>query len=317
MATTSFTKKTLSLETVEPAVTPPPTDATTNFVKKSKLASAPSRKRDIPEGLWTKCKKCAAMIYDKELAANLKVCPKCQYHFPITARERIHALVETCSFEEYDASMESVDSLKFTGVAAYTAKLEQYKKETNLKDAVCTGVGRIGKCRVALGVMDFGFLGGSMGAVVGEKLTRLIEAGTDKGLPVIIISTSGGARMYEGMFSLMQMAKTCGALAYHARNKLPYISILTNPTMAGVMASFAAVGDLILAEPGAMIGFAGPRVIESTTQSELPPGFQTAEFLLEHGLIDAIVPRLEMKARLCSYLDFLMEGHEQQAALGG
>ena len=318
MATTSFTKKTLNLETGEPAVTPPPSDAqTTSFVKKPKLAGPPSRKREIPEGLWTKCKKCAAMIYDKELDANLKVCPKCQYHFPISARERIHALVETCSFEEADASMESVDVLKFTGVAAYTAKLEQYKKETNLKDAVCTGIGRVGKCRVALGVMDFGFLGGSMGAVVGEKLTRLIEAATDKGLPVIIISTSGGARMYEGMFSLMQMAKTCGALAYHARNKLPYISVLTNPTMAGVVASFAAVGDLILAEPGAMIGFAGPRVIESTTQSELPPGFQTAEFLLEHGLIDAIVPRLEMKARLCSYLEFLMEGREQLAALGG
>jgi acetyl-CoA carboxylase carboxyl transferase subunit beta len=257
------------------------------------------------------------MIYDKELDANLKVCPKCNYHFTISARERIHALVETCSFEEIDASMESVDMLKFTGVASYTAKLEQYKKETHLKEAVCTGIGRIDRHRVALGVMDFGFLGGSMGSVVGEKLTRLIEAATDKGLPIVIISTSGGARMYEGMFSLMQMAKTCGALAYHAKNKLPYISVLTNPTMAGVMASFAAVGDLILAEPGAMIGFAGPRVIESTTQSELPPGFQTAEFLIEHGLIDAIVPRLEMKARLCSYLEFLMEGREHLAALGG
>ncbi|HEX3720424.1 MAG TPA: acetyl-CoA carboxylase, carboxyltransferase subunit beta [Verrucomicrobiae bacterium] len=316
MATTSFTKKTLGLETVEPAVTPPPSDAATTFVKKHKLASSSSRKRDIPEGLWTKCKKCSAMIYDKELDANLKVCPKCNYHFTISARERIHALVETCSFEEIDASMESVDMLKFTGVASYTAKLEQYKKETHLKEAVCTGIGRIDRHRVALGVMDFGFLGGSMGSVVGEKLTRLIEAATDKGLPIVIISTSGGARMYEGMFSLMQMAKTCGALAYHAKNKLPYISVLTNPTMAGVMASFAAVGDLILAEPGAMIGFAGPRVIESTTQSELPPGFQTAEFLIEHGLIDAIVPRLEMKARLCSYLEFLMEGREHLAALG-
>ena len=317
MATTSFTKKSFNLEAVEPAVTPPTGDAqTTSFVKKSKLGSAPARKRDIPEGLWTKCKKCAAMIYDKELDANLKVCPKCQYHFPISARERIHALVETCSFEEYDASMESVDVLKFTGVSSYTDKLEQYQKATNLKDAVCTGIGRIGKMRVALGVMDFGFLGGSMGAVVGEKLTRLIEAATDKALPIILISTSGGARMYEGMFSLMQMAKTCGALAYHSRNKLPYISVLTNPTMGGVTASFAVVGDLILAEPGAMIGFAGPRIIESITKAELPPAFQTAEFLLDHGLIDAIVPRLEMKARLCYYLEFLMEGREQMAALG-
>jgi acetyl-CoA carboxylase carboxyl transferase subunit beta len=316
MATTTFTKKSLNLETGEPAVTPPPSDSQTHFVKKPKLAGSVSRKREIPVGLWTKCKKCAAMIYDKELDANLKVCPKCQHHFPISARERIHALVETCSFEEHDPSMESVDVLKFTGVSPYTSKLEQYKKATNLKDAVCTGIGRIGKYRVALGVMDFAFLAGSMGAVVGEKLTRLIEAGTDKGLPVIIISTSGGARMYEGMFSLMQMAKTCGALAYHSRGKLPYISVLTNPTMAGVMASFAAVGDLILAEPGAMIGFAGPRVIESTTQSELPPGFQTAEFLLDHGLIDAIVPRLEMKTRLCAYLEYLMEGREQAAFLG-
>jgi acetyl-CoA carboxylase carboxyl transferase subunit beta len=316
MATTSFTKKTLGLETVEPAVTPPPSDANTTFTKKPKLASAPSRKRDIPEGLWTKCKKCAAMIYDKELDANLKVCPKCQYHFPIGARERIHALVETCSFEETNASMESVDILNFTGVSSYISKLEQYQKESGLKDAVCTGIGRINRHRVALGVMDFGFLGGSMGSVVGEKLTRLFEAATDKGLPIVTISASAGARMYEGMFSLMQMAKTCGALAYHAKNKLPYISVLTNPTLAGVMASYATVGDLILAEPGAMIGFAGPRVIESTTQSELPADFQTAEFLLEHGLIDAIVPRLEMKARLSYYLDFLMEGREHLAALG-
>jgi acetyl-CoA carboxylase carboxyl transferase subunit beta len=317
MATTSFTKKTLGLETVEPAVTPPPTEATTTFAKKPKMASSQSRKRNIPEGLWTKCKRCGVMIYDKELDDNQKVCPKCQYHFSIGARERIHALVETCSFEESDASMESVDILKFTGVSSYTDKLEQNTKATSLKDAVCTGIGRIGKYRVALGVMDFRFLGGSMGSVVGERLTRLIEAATDKGLPVIIISTSGGARMYEGMFSLMQMAKTCGALAYHAKAKLPYISVLTNPTMAGVLASFASVGDLILAEPGAMIGFAGPRVIESMTQSDLPDGFQTAEFLLDHGLIDAIVPRGEMKARLCSLLEYLMVGREQLAALGG
>ena len=317
MATTSFNKKTLGVEVAEPGVTPPSSDPqTTSFFKKPKLAGAKSRKRDIPEGLWTKCKKCGNMIYDKELDANLKVCVKCRYHFPIGARERINSLVETCSFEEIDASMESVDILQFTGVASYTAKLEQYTSETNLKDAVCTGIGRIGKYRVALGVMDFGFLGGSMGSVVGEKLTRLIESATNKGLPVIIISTSGGARMYEGMFSLLQMAKTCGALAYHARNKLPYISVLTNPTMAGVMASFAAVGDLILAEPGAMIGFAGRRVIESTTQSDLPPDFQTAEFLLEHGLIDSIVPRNEMKTRLCSCLDYLMAGRDQPAPPG-
>src|SRR6185503_4600065 len=170
---------------------------------------------------------------------------------------------------------------------------------------VITGIGKIGEHRAALGVMDFNFLGGSMGSVVGEKLTRLIEKATEKALPLIIISTSGGARMYEGMFSLMQMAKTCAALAYHGRARLPFLSVLTHPTMAGVMASFSTLGDLILAEPGAMIGFAGPRVIKDTTQAELPPGFQTAEFLLDHGLIDAIVPRKEMKSRLMEYLDYL------------
>ncbi len=316
-STTTITKKSLGLETtVEPAVTPPPASSPeTNFIKKPRMGGK-SKKRDIPEGLWTKCPKCAHMLYDRELDENLKVCRHCSHHFPIGARERIHALVGTCTFQEINPDMISVDSLKFTGVAAYSDKLESYRKSTGLRDAVITGIGQIGTHRVALGVMDFGFLGGSMGSVVGEKLTRLIEAGTDKGLPVIIISTSGGARMYEGMFSLMQMAKTCGALAYHAKRKLPYISVLTHPTTAGVMASYASVGDMIIAEPGAMIGFAGPRVIKDTTQAELPPGFQTAEFLVEHGLIDAIVPRSEMKARLTYYLDFLTEGQRQMAALG-
>jgi acetyl-CoA carboxylase carboxyl transferase subunit beta len=257
------------------------------------------------------------MIFDKELDENLKVCTKCAHHLPIVARERIHFLVETCSFEEMDAEMVSVDVLEFTGVASYRDKLDGYQKSTGLKDAVITGIGRIGPQRVALGVMDFTFLGGSMGSVVGEKLTRLIEAGTAKQLPVIIISTSGGARMYEGMFSLMQMAKTCAALAYHARAKLPYLSVLTHPTTAGVMASYASVGDLIIAEPGAMIGFAGPRVIKDTTQADLPPGFQTAEFLLDHGLIDAIVPRKEMKAHLVAYLDYMMEGKRAAAVTAG
>jgi acetyl-CoA carboxylase carboxyl transferase subunit beta len=316
MATTSFTKKTLGLEdveAVEPAVTPAPATPQTSFAKKSKLSGGKTRKRDIPEGLWTKCPKCSTMLFDKELDENLKVCMKCSHHFPIGARERIHALVETCSFEEMDAGMTSVDILQFTGVASYQSKLDAYQKSTGLKDAVITGVGKIGAHKVALGVMDFGFLGGSMGSVVGEKLTRLIEVGTDRGLPVIIISSSGGARMYEGMFSLMQMAKTSAALAYHGKNKLPYISVLTHPTTAGVMASYASLGDLIIAEPGAMIGFAGPRVIKDTTQAELPPGFQTAEFLRDHGLIDAIVPRKEMKEKLGYYLDYLMTGPHQAA----
>ena len=314
MATSSFNKKTLGLDTVEPAVTPPPTStAETAFTKKPKLGVTKSRKREIPEGLWTKCPKCANMVFDKELDENLKVCSHCSHHFPIGARERIHSLVETCSFEEMDSDMISVDVLKFTGVASYKEKLEAYQKTTGLRDAVITGIGRIGEFRVGLGVMDFTFLGGSMGSVVGEKLTRLIEAATEKALPLIIISTSGGARMYEGMFSLMQMAKTCAAVAYHGKARLPYISVLTHPTTAGVMASYASVGDLIIAEPGAMIGFAGPRVIKDTTQAELPPGFQTAEFLLDHGLIDSIVPRKELKQRLTCYLEFLTERQRQVA----
>src|SRR5213079_2610044 len=178
------------------------------------------------------------------------------------------------------------------------------------------GTGKIGELQAGLGVMDFSFLGGSMGSVVGEKLARLIEKSTESGVPLVIISTSGGARMYEGMFSLMQMAKTCAALAYHAKARLPYISVLTHPTTAGVMASYASVGDLIIAEPGAMIGFAGPRVIKDTTQAELPPGFQTAEFLLDHGLIDSIVPRKEMKEQLAYYLEFITERMKKGAPPG-
>src|SRR5437016_5647780 len=313
---TSFTKKTLKLEPGELPATPPPPTQNSTFPKKPKLATAKSKKREIPEGLWTKCPKCATMVFDKELDENLKVCTHCQHHFPISSRERIHSLVETCTFEEMDAQMSSLDILHFTGVASYGSKLDKYQEETGLKDSVITGLCKIGEHRTALGVMDFKFLGGSMGSVVGEKLTRLIERATEKTLPIIIISASGGARMYEGMFSLMQMAKTSAALAYHGKARLGYISVLTDPTTAGVMASHASLGDLILAEPGAMIGFAGPRVIKDTTQAELPPGFQTAEFLLERGLIDAIIPRTEMKESLSRYMDYMMEGQKQITALG-
>lgn len=312
MDTTSFTKKSIGgVVQVEPALTPPSLPAgQTTFTKKPKLGTDKSKtkKRDIPEGLWTKCPACETMIFDKELDENLKVCPKCQFHFPIGSRERIHSLVETCTFEEMDAAMSSVDFLKFSG---YRAKLDRDRKATMLMDAVVTGVGKIGRHQVALGVMDFGFLGGSMGSVVGEKLTRLIERATEGNWPVIIMSTSGGARMQEGSMSLMQMAKTSAALAYHAQHRVPYLSILTNNSYGGVMASYAALGDLILAEPAAMIGFAGPRVIKDTTHAELPPGFQTAEFLLDHGLIDAIVPRQEMKDQIVKYLDFLLASRKR------
>lgn len=307
MSTTSFTKKTLGLETTEPALTPPPaTPPVSTFNKKPKLAGK-SRKREIPEGLWTKCPKCGTMVFDKELDENLKVCLQCEHHFPIGARERIHSLVETCTFEEMDAEMTSVDVLQFTGVASYTSKLQDYQRATGLKDAVITGICRMGPHRVALGVMDFSFLGGSMGSVVGEKLTRLIERATEKMLPLIIISTSGGARMYEGMFSLMQMAKTSGALARHAAAGLAYIPILTHPTTAGVMASFATLGDLIVAEPAALIGFAGPRVIKETTQQDLPDGFQRSEFLLKKGLLDLVVNRKQLKQTLILVLDYLLD----------
>ncbi len=315
MAATGFAlKRGVKREQSGPAVKPAQGSDTT-LLRKPKLGPGQPRKKEIPEGLWTKCPNCATMIYDKELDQNLKVCPHCEHHLEIGARERINALVETCSFEEMDASMSSVDILEFKGAASYSEKLAYYQKSTGSKDAVITGIGLIGRYRVGLGVMDFGFLGGSMGTVVGEKLTRLIERSTDRCLPLIIISTSGGARMYEGMFSLMQMAKTSAALAYHARDRLPYISVLTHPTTAGVMASFATLGDLILAEPGAMIGFAGPRVIKDTTQAELPAGFQTAEFLQQHGLIDAIVPRGQMKERLIDYLGFLLEQQRRSGAL--
>ena len=297
-------KKTLGLETAEPAVTPSPADVESTIEKKP-VSPGSSRKREIPQGLWTKCPECEEMIFDKELEENQKVCPHCSHHFQTTAWARIESLAESGSFQESDGDMMSVDTLEFTGTAAYAEKLEKHREKTGLKDAVITGIGRMGNHEVALGVMDFNFLGGSMGSVVGEKITRIIETATESRLPAIIISSSGGARMYEGMFSLMQLAKTSAAIAYHGRQGLPYLSILTHPTTAGVMASYASLGDLIISEPKAMIGFAGPRVIKDTTQSELPKGFQTAEFLMERGLIDSIINRKEMKARLTEYLDYL------------
>lgn len=315
MTTTTFTKKTLGLETAEPAVTPPPSNsAETSFVKKSKLGSGKSRKKEIPEGLWLKCKQCTNLIYEKELDENLRVCPHCQFHFPIGPRQRIASITDEGSFVEIDKLLSSIDLLGFSGPSSYVAKLAENQKKTGQVDAVVTGFGRINDQPVGLCVMDFSFIGGSMGSVVGEKITRLIEHATEKNHPVIVISTSGGARMYEGMFSLMQMAKTCAALAYHAKARLPYISVLTHNTYAGVMASFASVGDLILAEPRAEIGFAGARVIKDTTQAELPPGFQTAEFLLDHGLIDAVIPRKELKTQLSVYLDYMTVGMKRRAA---
>lgn len=270
----------------------------------SKPAFSSDKKREFPEGLWQKCPSCSEMIHNLELIQNFRVCPKCDHHFTQTARERLEMLLDPETFVEEDANMVSVDTLKFTGMASYTERLKTYQKKTGLKDAVITGTGSIEDQRTAIAVLDFNFIAATMGSVVGEKLTRIIERGTRERLPVIIVSASGGARMYEGMLSLLQMAKTCGALALHAQARLPYISVLTNPTTGGVSASFATVGDVILAEPKAMIGFAGPRVIRETTHQDLPPGFQTAEFLEAHGLVDLIVHRKQMRDTLSRFIAY-------------
>ncbi len=265
---------------------------------KPKYSTVTVKKKDIPFGLWSKCPISGEIIYKKELEQNQMVVPNSGYHFPIAPEVRLSFLLDEGSFRECDENLVSVDVLKFQGVASYEDKLKQHRSKTGRKDAVYSGTGRIHDIPVSIAVMDFRFLGASMGAVVGEKVTRSIERAADKGIPCIVISTSGGARMYEGILSLMQMAKTSAALGRLREKGLPYISVLTNPTTAGVMASYATLGDVILAEPGALIGFAGPRVIKETTQQALPEGFQTAEFLLEHGLLDQIVPRTEMRERL-------------------
>jgi acetyl-CoA carboxylase carboxyl transferase subunit beta len=263
------------------------------------------RNREIPEGLFTKCPSCGEVVHNLALAENLRVCPKCDHHFTMGCRDRVGLLLDEGTFAETDANMVSVDPLKFTGVAAYEERLKTYQERTGLKDAVLTGTGTIGGAPVALAVMDFSFLGASMGSVVGEKITRSIELATKKKMPSIVVCASGGARMYEGILSLMQMAKTSGALARHAKARLPYLAVLTNPTMAGVSASFASLGDVIVAEPKSMIGFAGPRVIKETTHQDLPDGFQTAEFLEKRGLVDHIVHRARMKELLGQLLTYL------------
>ncbi len=263
------------------------------------------KKREFPEGLWQKCPSCSEMIHNLELVQNLRVCPKCDHHFTVGAHDRVAQLLDADTFVEQDATMTSVDILKFTGQASYTDRLRNYQRETGLLDAAITGSGKIEGIPTAIGVMDFNFIAATMGSVVGEKLTRMIENATRARMPVIIVSASGGARMYEGVVSLMQMAKTCGALARHAQARLPYVSVLTHPTTGGVSASFATVGDINLAEPKAMIGFAGRRVIKETTHQDLPDDFQTAEFLEEHGLIDRIVHRKKLRETIAKLLQFL------------
>lgn len=265
------------------------------------------KKKDIPDGLWTKCEGCSETLYNKAIEENLKVCPKCGYHFTLGAYERINFLIDKDTFVEYDKDMLSADPLEFKGPKSYKEKLLSDQKLTGLNEAVVSGEGLLEGKKIIIAVTDSRFIMGSMGSVVGEKITRAIETAIEKRLPLIIISGSGGgARMYEGMLSLMQMSKTCAALYYLKKEGLPYISVLTNPTMGGVMASFAGIGDIIIAEPKALIGFAGPRVIEQTIRQKLPAGFQRSEFLLQHGLIDMIVERKNMKQTLSRLIDYLI-----------
>ena len=272
---------------------------------KPKLTTSTKKKKNIPEGLWTKCPISGEIIFNKDLEDNLMVVPKSGYHFPIGSRERIKSMVDDGTFTEFDANVKSGDPLKFVDSAAYPDRIKKYEKDSGLPEAVICGQGKIHGIEVSLAVMDFRFCGGAMGAAVGEKITRAIERALKKKTPCIIVSSSGGARMQEGIFSLMQMAKTSAALGRLAAAKLPFISILTYPTTGGVTASFATLGDIILAEPGALIGFAGARVIKETTKQTLPPGFQTAEFLLKHGLIDQIVSRVDLRDRLAAMLQVL------------
>jgi len=272
--------------------------------KKPAIKAQNRKKREIPQGLFQKCPGCSEVVPEIELAQNQRVCPRCDYHFAQSAKERIDNLLDPESFVEMDPDLKSVDILRFQGMASYKDRLKKYQESTGLFDAVISGHGILDGYKVAIAVMDFDFLAATMGSVVGERITRAIEYGTAERSPVIIVAASGGARMYEGMLSLMQMAKTAGALARHAEEQLPYISILTNPTTAGVMASFASLGDVIIAEPKSMIGFAGPRVIKETTHQDLPERFQTAEFLQEHGLIDMIVHRKKMREQISRLLSY-------------
>ncbi|MBI5691477.1 MAG: acetyl-CoA carboxylase carboxyltransferase subunit beta [Verrucomicrobia bacterium] len=271
------------------------------------------RKKDIPKGLYTKDPATGDIVFNKELEDNQMVSPKSGYHFPISARARLGHLLDPGTFQEADAELKSSDPLKFVDSQPYPERIRRYERESGLTEAVVCGCGKIRGLDVSVAVMDFRFCGGAMGAAVGEKITRAIETALQRRIPCLIFSASGGARMQEGIYSLMQMAKTSAALGRLAAAGLPFISIVTHPTMGGVTASFATLGDVILAEPGALVGFAGARVIKDTTKQTLPAGFQTAEFLLKHGLIDQIVSRLEMRDRLFEILSALHVGRKGPA----
>ena len=269
------------------------------------IAVSKSKSSRVPEGLWVKCSGCAQAIYNKDLAANVNVCPKCGHHFRMNAAERLRLLFDDQTWTEYDKDLVSTDPLQFHDTKPYRTRLEASVEATGLKDAIIIASGRIEGIETMVGSMEYGFIGGSMGVVVGEKITRAIERAIERRCPVVVVCCSGGARMMEGALSLMQMAKISGALARLDRARLPYVSVLTDPTTGGVTASYAMLGDLNIAEPKALIGFAGPRVIEQTIRQKLPEGFQRSEFLLDKGMIDLIVDRREMKSVIARALRFM------------
>jgi len=275
-----------------------------DWFRKSKDGLVSQQRREIPDGLWTKCKGCGEIVYTRVLKEALWVCPSCSYHFRISAGVIIELLLDEGKFEEFDPDMSSEDPLEFRDSKKYTERIEESQEKTGLKDAVICGIGAVDSLPVSFSVMDFEFMGGSMGSVVGEKIARAIERAIDREIPLVVVSCSGGARMQEGILSLMQMAKTSALLAVLAQKKLPYISILVNPTTAGVMASYASLGDIIIAEPKALLGFAGPRVIQQTIGQDLPENFQSSEFFLEHGFLDVISERKDLRRTLSLCLQY-------------
>src|ERR1700728_4215060 len=275
------------------------------FKRESGELDNSGEKRIRTEGLWVKCEGCRQIIWKKDLEDNMNVCPKCDKHFRIDARTRLAQLLDDNQYETSDGNISSTDPLKFVDLKAYSSRLKAAKRDTGLNDAVINAQGKLMGRPVVASVMEYAFIGGSMGAVVGEMITRAVERAADSKTPLIIVSASGGARMMEGVISLMQLAKISAALARLDKAKVPFVSVLTDPTTGGVTASFAMLGDLNVSQPGALIGFAGPRVIEQTIRQKLPPGFQRSEFLLEHGMLDAVVTRKELKRCIARALDFM------------
>ena len=275
-----------------------------DWFRKTKDGLVSQKKKDIPDGLWTKCKGCGEVTYSRVLTESLWVCPSCNYHFRIDTGLIIKLLLDDGKLEEFDVNLSSRDPLNFRDSKKYIDRIKASQSKTGMQDAVISGIGAIQSIPVSLAIMDFAFMGGSMGSVVGEKVARAIERAIDREIPLIVISCSGGARMQEGILSLMQMAKTSALLAVLARKKLPFISVLLNPTTAGVMASYASLGDIIIAEPKALLGFAGPRVIQQTIGQDLPEGFQSSEFFLEHGFLDVISERKDLRRNIALCLEY-------------